>query len=118
MTPNVPRMVDTLTQQIAEADMELRKLAKSDATCARLMSVPGVGPVTAVRFVAALDSVERFPSAHKVEVHLGLTTRENSSSDSQRPTSIHQGGRAGGAMGPGTSRVGRAQSQGQPPPWS
>jgi transposase len=85
-------MIDSLTQQIGEADTELRKLAKSDLTCSRLMTVPGVGPVTAVRFAAALDSIERFPSAHKVEAYLGLTPGEDSSSDRQRRTSITKAG--------------------------
>jgi transposase len=65
-------MVETLGKQIAAADVELRKLAKRDSTCSRLMSVPGVGAVGAIRFAAALDSVEHFPSAHKVEAFLGL----------------------------------------------
>jgi transposase len=85
-------MIDALTAQIGEADKELRKLAKADSTCARLMTVPGVGPVTAIRFVAALDSVQRFPSAHKVEAYLGLTPGEDSSSDRQRRTSITKAG--------------------------
>jgi len=50
-------MIDSLTAEIDEADRELKKLAKSDSTCKRMMTVPGVGPVTAVRFVAALDEV-------------------------------------------------------------
>jgi len=29
------------------------------------MTVPGVGPSTAVRFVAAIDDITRFDSAHK-----------------------------------------------------
>jgi transposase len=65
-------MIETLTKQITASDVELRKLARCDSTCARLMSVPGVGPVTAIRFAAALDSIEHFPSAQKVESFLGL----------------------------------------------
>jgi transposase len=86
------KMIDALTEQVDEADKELKKLAKSDSTCARMMSVPGVGPVTAVRFVAALDDVGRFESAHKVQAYLGLTPGEDSSSDRQRRTSITKAG--------------------------
>jgi transposase len=56
------------------------------------MTVPNVGPVTAVRFVAALDEVGRFESAHKVQAYLGLTPGEDSSSDRQRRTSITKAG--------------------------
>jgi transposase len=84
--------IDMLTEQIHKADDELAKVAKADSVCSRLMSVPGVGPVTAVRFVAALDDVTRFESAHKVESFLGLTPGENSSSERQRRTSITKAG--------------------------
>ena len=86
------KMIDSLTAEIDDADRELKKLAKSDSTCKRMMSVPGVGPVTAVRFVAALDEVGRFESAHKVQAYLGLTPGEDSSSDRQRRTSITKAG--------------------------
>ena len=52
-----------LSQQIADADTELRTLADADERMTRLMTVPGVGPVTAARFVAAIDDVGRFPTA-------------------------------------------------------
>jgi transposase len=44
------------------------------------MTVPGVGPSTSVRFVAALDEISRFSGAHAVESYLGLVPGENSSS--------------------------------------
>lgn len=44
-----------LSEQIAGADAELKELAAEDVCMRRLMTVPGVGPVTAVRSVAALD---------------------------------------------------------------
>lgn len=86
------KMIDALTEQIDEADKELKRLAKGDSTCARMMSVPGVGPVTAIRYVAALDDVTRFESAHKVQAYLGMTPGEDSSSDRQRRTSITKAG--------------------------
>jgi len=38
------------------------------------MSVPGVGPVTALQFVAIVDELSRFQSAHRVEAYLGTHT--------------------------------------------
>jgi transposase len=38
--------LETLSQQIADADSELKELACEDARMRRLMTVPGVGPVT------------------------------------------------------------------------
>jgi transposase len=87
-------VVEALNEQIAKADEELERIAEEDPICRRLMTVPGVGPVTSVRFVAALDQIDRFESAHKVEAYLGLTPGENSSSERQRRTSITKAGPA------------------------
>lgn len=84
--------IDFLTQQIAQADRELEHEAKSDPLCRRLMTVPGVGPITALRFLAALDEIKRFPNAHAVQSYLGLTPGENSSSERHRTTSITKAG--------------------------
>jgi hypothetical protein len=54
--------------------------------------VPGVGPSTALRFVAALDVVTRFASAHKVEAYLGLSPGEKSSSERQLRLGITKAG--------------------------
>jgi transposase len=56
--------IEALNQQIARADQELKVMAMSDPVCERLMSVPGVGPVTAIRFVAAIDDVKRSVQSH------------------------------------------------------
>jgi transposase len=88
------QVIEALNQQIALADDELERLAEQDPVCQRLMTVPGVGPVTSMRFVAALDDRTRFPTAHAVEGFLGLTPGENSSSQRQRRTGITKAGPA------------------------
>jgi transposase len=69
--------------RVRTSERLIHSLADADELCQRLMTVPGVGPSTAVRFVAAIDDVTRFESAHKVEAYLGLTPSESSSSESQ-----------------------------------
>lgn len=86
--------IDELTAHILQADKELEALADSDPTCPRLMSVPGVGPVTAIRFVAAVDEIQRFSTVAQVQSYLGLTPGENSSSDRTRRTGITKAGPA------------------------
>ena len=86
------KVLDVLNEQIVKADQELLALAESDPVCKRLMSVPGVGPVTSMRFVAAIDDAKRFASAHAVESYLGLTPGENSSSERKQRTSITKAG--------------------------
>jgi len=85
-------VLESINEQIAKADEELLALAENDPICKRLMSVPGVGPVTSMRFVAAIDDAMRFPTAHAVESYLGLTPGENSSSERKQRTGITKAG--------------------------
>lgn len=85
-------IIDALSVQITQADDEIRWLAKNDQICALLMTMPGVGPVTALRFRAAIDDVSRFGNAHEVESYLGLTPGEKSSSGTLRRTAITKAG--------------------------
>src|SRR5215510_9958288 len=56
------------------------------------MTAPGIGPVTALRFVAAIDEPGRFATAHRVQSYLGLTPGEHSSSERERRTGITKAG--------------------------
>jgi transposase len=85
-------VIETLNQQIAHADRELKKVAKEHSACRVMMTMPGVGPVTAVRLTAAIDEVSRFGSAAKVQAYLGLVPGEHSSSEQQRRTGITKAG--------------------------
>lgn len=64
-----------VARHIAEADERLEAVANTEPVCKRLMTVPGVGPVTALAFRAAIDDPTRFKSAADVGVYLGLTPR-------------------------------------------
>jgi transposase len=86
--------IETLNEQIADADKELEQLTEEDPICQRLMSVPGVGPVTSMRFVSAIDDISRFSSAHAVQAFLGLTPAEHSSSERKQRTGITKAGPA------------------------
>src|SRR3569833_663762 len=65
--PRVDRqllVIEMLDAQIAEADKEIRQLVKPNETCLRLKTTPKNKPQTAKRFVATLDDVKRFATAH------------------------------------------------------
>lgn len=84
--------IEDLTKQIKASDKQVREIAKSCDVCQRLMTTPGVGPLTAVRFVATLDDHTRFSSAHGVQSYLGMTPGENSSSTRVRRTHLTKAG--------------------------
>jgi transposase len=85
-------VVDVLNTQLRDLDSQVKAIAKANATCRRLMSIPGIGAITAVTFVAALDDVTRFSRAHQVASYLGLSPGENSSSERQLRTGITKAG--------------------------
>ncbi len=85
-------VIKTLNEQIVAADKELEEIAARETRCRNVMTVPGVGPVTALRFVATIDDVSRFPGAHALQSYLGLTPGENSSSTRERKTSSTKAG--------------------------
>lgn len=59
--------------QQATLDKRVRAEAKADETTRRLMSVPGVGVVTALAFRHTIDDPTRSRSAQTVGAYLGLT---------------------------------------------
>ena len=71
-----------LSKQINRFDEQLIGLARSDETVRRLMTVPGIGPLTALSFVATVDDPTRFKSSADVGAYLGLTPRRYQSGES------------------------------------
>jgi transposase len=50
----------------------IRQAAAEDSVARRLMTVPGVGPITATAYVATIDDPKRFRSSEQVAAYLGL----------------------------------------------
>lgn len=70
-----------LQAEITAADARLTAIARAQPVVLRLCTMPSIGPVTALAFVAALDDIARFHSAHQVQAYLGLVPSEYSSGD-------------------------------------
>ena len=85
-------MLVPLNEQIGLLDEKLSELGRKDERVKRLMTMPEIGPVTAVAFVATLDEAGRFRGAHQVEAYLGLVPREWSSSEVHRRGHITKAG--------------------------
>jgi transposase len=88
---NALHCIDTLTAQIRGIEERLLPVASSNPVCRQLRTAP-IGPLTSIAFVATLDSVERFESAHAVESYLGLTPGERFSSTGGHRTGITKAG--------------------------
>jgi transposase len=70
-----------LYQNFRELDNRTRKMANKDSVCQRLMTVPGVGYITALTFKAGVDDPTRFKHSRTVGAHFGLTPRRSQSGE-------------------------------------
>jgi transposase len=66
---------DGLMAEEKAFDKQCTAIAKKDAVCKRLMTIPGVGVVISLAFKAEIDDPNRFKHSRDVGVHLGLTPR-------------------------------------------
>jgi transposase len=73
----------SLANQLKTITQSALEVAREDADVRRMMTVPGVGSITALAFKAALDDPKRFSSSSKVGPYLGLTPRQYQSGDSE-----------------------------------
>jgi transposase len=62
-------------------DDELLAIARGSDLARRLMTVPGVGPIVALGFIATVDDAGRFAKATDVGAYLGLTPRRYQSGE-------------------------------------
>jgi len=74
----------TLTREASRLTKRVVALAREEAAARRLMTVPGVGAVTALAFVATIDDPARFQHSRSVGAHLGLTPKRYQSGETER----------------------------------
>jgi transposase len=71
---------ELLTQEKA-LEKRCKQLAGKDEVCQRLMTIPGVGTLTALAFKSEIDDPARFAKSRDVGVHVGLTPRKYASGE-------------------------------------
>ena len=81
----VCRQLDALSGQV-------RALARTSRACRILMTCPGIGPVTALAYVSAIDDPTRFAKSSSAGVYLGLTSRRYQSGEIDRAGRISKCG--------------------------
>lgn len=68
-------ILDKLQEQHDEEEKIINDIAKNDDTCKRLMTIPGVGAVTAMVLLTEIGDIKRFSSADKLISYAGLDPR-------------------------------------------
>jgi transposase len=84
--------LDELEAEIVELNRRVEEEARQRPEAVRLMTHPGVGPVTALAMVLTLGPAERFESAKQVGSYFGLIPSEESSGGKQRLGKISKQG--------------------------
>jgi transposase len=74
-------VVEVMTQEVDRLTKRILDEVRVEPTCRRLMTVPGVGPLTALAFRATIDQPGRFRKSRDVGAHLGLTPRRYQSGE-------------------------------------
>src|SRR6202050_1127970 len=70
-----------IEQQVDDLDRKVMWLARNNAQVRRFMTAPGIGPITALCFLATIDDPTRFKRSRSVGAYLGLTTRRYASGE-------------------------------------
>jgi len=83
-----------LNCHIDELDLRVATAAAADPDARRLMTHPGVGPVTALTTVLVLGPVGRFPGSKHLVSYIGLAPAINASADKYRLGHISKQGSA------------------------
>ena len=66
---------------IVAIDADIRRMVRASEACRRLMSIPGVGQLTALAFTAAIDDPERFRRSREIGAYFGLVPRRYQSGE-------------------------------------
>ena len=77
-------LFEDLVKRTGPLDAAVDEQARQRPEAVRLMTHPGVGPVTALAFVLTLGDPHRFSCGRKVSSYLGLIPAEDSSGGKQR----------------------------------
>jgi transposase len=81
-----------LRQQVAVLHKMLLDTVRRSETCRRLMTIPGVGALTAATYVTVIDDPDRFQRSRDLGAHLGLTPRKYASGEVDRNGAISKCG--------------------------
>src|SRR5712671_4114865 len=77
---------------VVAIDGDIRRMVRASDTCRRLMSIPGVGQLTALAFTAAVDDPGRFRRSRDIGAYLGLVPRRYQSGEVDYSGSISKCG--------------------------
>jgi transposase len=81
-----------LEEQIVYYQQKLESLAQTHPECQRLMTIPGIGPITATALIAAVGHVGVFKNGRQFAAWLGLVPKQHSTGGQTRLLGISKRG--------------------------
>jgi len=81
-----------LEQRLAYYNEQLEAICQADPACQRLLTIPGVGPLTATALVAAVSDATHFKNGRQFAAWLGLVPRQHSTGGKPRLLGISKRG--------------------------
>jgi transposase len=81
-----------LEAQLAYYQEKLDTLAQTHPECQRLMTIPGIGPLTATALVAAVSDASAFKNGRQFAAWLGLVPRQHTTGGQERLLGISKRG--------------------------
>jgi transposase len=85
-------LLDELDGQVAELDKEIARRAREDEVSRRLMTIPGIGPITATAIAALAPPAETFGKGRDFAAWLGLAPLQRSTGGKQKLGAISKMG--------------------------
>lgn len=73
-----------IVEEIEKLDKKMVEIAYQDREVQRLMTVPGIGPVTALTYQTEIFDATRFKESRAVGAYLGMTPTQYASGETQR----------------------------------
>jgi transposase len=99
-------LLDQLTPKIQELTHALESEVEKRPVARRLMTHPGVGPLTALAFELVIGNAERFHCGKQVASYVGLVPSEESSGDRRRTGAHQQAGQRAASVSAGRGSAG------------
>ncbi len=89
---NLYNELQLIDKQISNVEKEIKQLCESNEDCKRLMTIPGIGILSASALIAAIGNIEHFKNGRHLAAWLGLVPKQHSSGEKNRLLGISKRG--------------------------
>lgn len=89
---NLIHVVLAITESISVLDKKIKIIVQREPKAQLLMTIPGIGPVTALKFLVEIGDPKRFKNSRAVGAYIGLTPKQYSSGETQKQGKISKCG--------------------------